>query len=519
MAENRTNLIPELVDWQCDPDKTFYVYENGVVKARYDKLFGTAETPLMVYHIEKKHYKVQMPDIVHHLNYFLTFFDAEKELFLSMLSVKSIVDQHLDIAEKDFIYFVLTRIITDSFVRKCKSMARYLYKVNVNTDPDGKYRTSPKITNEQAKQMVALSFCFRFILPLCIHFSNVGNCFIVIDEKTKKPKRETYLPCFDRIFQKIIKRFEENDTRILVPMERFICHRAEKQYQNNKTTFGQKEMLRGDSPELYIDTIIHEVIFVKSLYKLDYTKSCVSFFDGIIGKYGKHYTIENYHSKPMEIDSPDTTRDSDERPSRAESIEMAVYRVDESIPMIDTVNRKNVLTQIMYRINAIGISKDSPEFAFYLEHIRFSEVSSYIFDSFYAPKFKDSYAAYGLSREDKVILQMYLKKFFEVNQMPILAQITTANIRGKYRENTVKNAKFVEKITSNPVYEQIVSTKFRYVRELDGKGGDPIVRKMAGILNCTFEFVDTDPEINGFVMDDIDVDQLINEVLIFLSII
>ena len=110
-----------------------------------------------------------------------------------------------------------------------------------------------------------------------------------------------------------------------------------------------------------------------------------------------------------------------------------------------------------------------------------------------------------------------MKKYFERTQMPIIAQMCTARVRGKYKENVVKNAKFIEKMSTHPIYEQILSTKFKYLKEL-GQKEDPILKKLSGIINCTFEFVDHDPELNGMVVEDFDIDEIIKEFLLFLTI-
>jgi len=517
--DGKTNerKIPELVDWVCKPENEFYVYNGDVVIAKYDKLLNIGETDLMKFRIEKAHYKTRMADVVHHLNYFLTFFDTERASFLSVLSIKYMVDTQKQMDQDSFIGLVLDRIITPTFIRQCKDMAHYLYHVNVNTDPDGKYRNSPKITNEQAEQIVAISFCFRFILPLCVHYANIGDAFLVKD-RNGKIKRGNHIDCFDRLFGKIVDRFEKDDVHIFVTLCKFIVHRAEKHAQNNKTIFSQKEMIRGDNIEMYIDNMIHDVMLVKSLYKLDYTRSCVSFFDGIVGSYGLNYNKENYASKPTEIDSPDTMRDSDDHPSHAEAIEMQVYKLDESNPMINDINRLDVLRSMQDDFAVLRISKDTDEYKYYYDNLRFTNISDSLLHSFYSPRFKDPYAIYSLSRADRVELQLYMKRFLEIRGMPLLAQISTANIKGFYKENPVKITRLNERMTTHPVYEQILSTKFRYMKEIDPKN-DPNSQMLSQMVNSSYELVDTDPEVNGKSIDDIDIDQLMDEYSIFLTIV
>ena len=508
--------IPELAEWEVDDSKSFFYYENETVIARYDRL-GFYDTDLSIFYIMKSHYKMRMYDIVKHLNYFLTFFDTHRESYLSMLSVKYMVDTYKDMKEENFIHFVLERIITPSFVRNCQDMANYLYHININTDPEGKYKNSPKITNAQGKQILALSFCYRFILPLCIHYSNIGTTFTYNDPDTGKPRKRTYQECFSKLFVKVLDEFEKQGEHIYNTLCLFIRHRAMKTAQNNKTIFQQKKQLRGDTIELYIEEIIRHVILVKSLYKLDYRRSCVSFIDGVVESYSRNYNKENYPSKPTEIDSADTSKDPDDHLSQAESIEMQAYKIDESNTMINDVNIARVMKQIEDHARVLHVAYDTEEYKFYEENLKFTEVSDTLYHEFYSKYFQDAYAVYSLTRRQRVLLQLYMKKYFERTQMPIIAQMCTARVRGKYKENVVKNAKFIEKMSTHPIYEQILSTKFKYLKEL-GQKEDPILKKLSGIINCTFEFVDYDPELNGMVVEDFDIDEIIKEFLLFLTI-
>ena len=54
---------PELFDWEPAEEEIYYVYENDVVVARYDKL-GMDDSPLSIFYIVKNHYKQRMNDIV-----------------------------------------------------------------------------------------------------------------------------------------------------------------------------------------------------------------------------------------------------------------------------------------------------------------------------------------------------------------------------------------------------------------------------------------------------------------------
>ena len=68
------------------------------------------------------------------------------------------------------------------------------------------------------------------------------------------------------------------------------------------------------------------------------------------------------------------------------------------------------------------------------------------------------------------------------------------------------------------VWTDIISNKFEYINELNPKE-NPIIKYLSVIINCEFEFVDMDPDINGMKMEDITSSDIAPEFLLFLSII
>ena len=102
--------------------------------------------------------------------------------------------------------------------------------------------------------------------------------------------------------------------------------------------------------------------------------------------------------------------------------------------------------------------------------------------------------------------------------MPILAQILTADITGKYKVNLIKNSKFLEMIYTSNIYTDILANKFEYVSEINTKE-KPILRYLSAIVNCEFTLIDPNPEVNGQKIEDIVNSDVANEFLLFLSII
>ena len=229
-----------------------------------------------------------------------------------------------------------------------------------------------------------------------------------------------------------------------------------------------------------------------------------------------NYLKENFSSKPYEIDSEETSKDSDESLSHAEAMEMAMYKRDESAAMIADINSDYVMKDIRKWYKAFNISEE--EFNFYYENFYPNEINQSLFNDFYAGKFKDPYAVTNLNRADTVYLLICMKKAFQTYKMYHLAQACTAKVFKKYKENVIKNSKYMEEITTSDIYKEIVSKKYSYIMEL-GMKDNPLLKTLASIVNSTFTLVDYDKSINEYQLEHLDRAAIANEYLLFLSII
>ena len=504
--------VPDLREWEPTDEQIYFHYTEGDndVIARYGDYFNIQNhknrKKMSTFIIKMKHYKDRMLDICKHINYFLTFYDKEHEIFTSIFSVKFLIDKNPNMSIKLFRDLILHRVTTPSVIAKFKKMSNDLYDININTDDEGRYKNTPKITNDDAIQIIAISFCFRCILPLCIHFSNINTNFT---------EKRDYIDCFDKIFVKVIKLFEKNDRPIYNTLFNFVAYRANKHYNADIGICIKKKQLYGITRSLYIDGIVHEVVIVKSLHKLDYYRSVVSFIDGVIFRYHTNFKIENFKSKPIELDDNDNS-DDDERVSHHEAIEMSIYRLDETNPLISDVNRREVIEKLDKNFN-ISISED--EYNFYYDNIRKSEITSFFLSTFYTRFFKDNYAVENLSEDDTIKLIIYMKKYLQLKGLVIIPQLCTARIEGKFKENAIKNQKFIEKFEGLSIWKNVIEPKFKYIEELFPNEDNPLIKRLSGFINSKLICVDYNENVYGLVYDNMDIDAIIEEFGLYLSII
>lgn len=500
-----TTDIPFLVEWEPGPEQCFMEFKGDYVQAHYERLGLRENNKLGLYVVKKGHYKDRMPDICKVINYFLTYFDTEQELFRTMMSVKFIVDQRPNMTLKGLKNTIVDSIVTDHFVACVKNMTNHLYSLNIDSDVEGRYKSTPKINNAQAKIIVGISFAIRCILPICIHASDTNNNFV---------NKKDYIPCFDKIFMKVVKRFEKNDIHVFTAIEKFVKYRVERYWKSDIGICIKKKQIYGMTLALYQEEVIHEVILVKTLYKLDYNKSVVSFIDGVIFSYHYNFKIENFKCKPVEIDAQENQDDDGERLSHAEALEMMVYRIDESNALINEVNLNKVLQYIRTHFN-ITISQE--EYDFYRKHISLNPVTEYFLKKFYNRYFHDSNAILNIDEKVTIELIIYMKKYLQMIGLVLIPQLCTAQTYGRLKINTIKNSKFNEKIRTSNIWNDIIQKKFTYLSQVNPKD-DLTIKEFSIFINSKFVFVDFNGPDDGLEYEIMDQDLLIYEFSLFLSI-
>lgn len=510
------STIPPLKDWLPTSDQIYFDFYPGdkdknippddFVKVAFSKLGLDGNSKLSIFLIKKKNFRDRMVDITNTINYYLSYYDSDLLLLKSFMVIKNIIDEKPKLSTKAFIKLVMKEIITKKFVNNIKEMASNLYTLNIDSDSEGQYKNTPKITNAQAKLLVAMSFAIRTVIPLITHFSAVNDNFV---------NKKDYIPCFDKLVMEMFEKFEKNDVKAFVAIEDYAEYRVDRLWKQDAGTCMQKKQLYGLTQALYLEEIVHEVILVKSLYKLKYYLSVVSFIDGVIQYYHVNFKKENFKYKPVEIDSEETQDSDSDRISHAEAIEMMVYRVDESNCLINDANTKEVLGNIRKKIH-VAITEE--EFNYYLDNISISPITEMLLESFYDRFFHNPYAIMNLSDEIIIELIIRMKKFLMYKGMKILPQICTAKIYGKYKENTIKSVKFKEKIETSDVWKNIICKDYTYISEITQKE-NLLIKQFSILVNCKYEFIDYGGPDDNRVYEDIDVDILLTELSFFLSLV
>lgn len=540
-SKDNANKPVGIYDWIPEKDEIYFQYNEKVqdgmiVQANFGSLIPITRESFNSYVIKQSHFRKRMHMICHHLNYFIVHYDPNHDILMSLISVKYLIERNTDIGEDVFRKMMKKRVFTNQFLDALLKITDDLYELHIDND-DGKYKSTPKITDAQGKILVTFSFGMKFLFPTITHFVNINSNYV---EKT------AYIKCFKNVFMDMIELIENRimlinfakahgltdeqrdaiDPKTFSEEERNAYHpnaynalcelihgRVERNRQKDDTIWVKKQQIRGDNVESFIQVFISEILIVKGLYKLDYRRNPVSYIDGILFQSYNNFKQENFEYKPVDItddDSGDT-----EYMSRAEAMEMASYFIDESMLLINDVNNARVMKDIKEKFN-IPVSKE--KLSFYLEHCRFTYINQELLRCFFTKYFKDPFALKNLGKEDLMTLTIILKEYLQMHGMYLLSQFLTANIIGKYRESPIRNNKFKEKLETHDMYQNIIKKKFRYMYELNTKE-DKIKKILSIMINSCFVCVDINEEINGITVENVSIDQLNNEFCQFLSII
>ena len=314
----------------------------------------------------------------------------------------------------------------------------------------------------------------------------------------------------------IIKKFEDHfHDKVYAPICKFVAYRIDRKYPSDLLMWMKKKQAHGTSFAEYVNELIFEVIIVKSIYKISFDQSIVSYFDGIINKNYIQFKSENYKCKPIEISAEDFNNDSDDYLSHGEAIEMALYHIDESNTIINNVNIDYVFNNLIFTKFA-GVPVMPDEITFYRKNVKINKVTHALLHTYYSKFFGDSSAIQQLSLDQTIYLLVVLKKYLQMKGMVYLPQICTATLRGKFKENPIKNCKFVEKFTTSNSYQDI-KEKYKYVFAAYPKD-DPVTKLISTMINSTFVWVDPEIPLDAEATENIPMDDLIEEYLQFLLI-
>ena len=237
--------IPKLNDWVPEEeDIVFEIVPNtNKIRAALYKCKSLEDAPdelkeklmlLSTFSIKWKHYMQRMEDITKVINYFIKFYDDDDEYMMALMSLKYHVDSDRCRDVQAFQTMLLHTLVTDTMTEKINKMICDLEPANIETDKSTSYKSTPKLTNEDAHNILLLSYYFRFILPITIHWFNLPSTVGIENGKN-------YIQTFVCIFKCVVEKIGEGTINVYILIKQLINHRIEKKFNSDAIIHEKKK--------------------------------------------------------------------------------------------------------------------------------------------------------------------------------------------------------------------------------------------------------------------------------------
>ena len=514
----RVKPVP-LNDWVPEEDDIIFELCPGAnkVRASLDKtgiigdndLFKEKIMLLSTFSIKQKHYMERMVDITKVINYFIKFYDHNDEYLTALISLKYHIDSERCRNVRAYQGLLIHNMVTPSMTEKLKTMIDDLYTINIETEKSSTYKATPKLTNADAKNILLLSYYFRLILPITIHWFNLPTTEGVENGKN-------YIQTFVCIFLEVTRAISVDTMNVYILIKQLIKHRVEKKFNSDAIIHEKKKEKNGATDASYCNELADEILLVKSLYKIDYSQSVVSYIDGIIRNNYMQYNIENFKFKTVGISAEEFSKDSDEGFSNYEQIENRAFHINAYTSIIERANIENCMRDIKFHFNKIEIT--TKEFDFYYNFIPYlNGLSKFFITAYFQKYFRECDFIDLINKTEATTLLIILKHYLIMRGFVIIPQILTARMVVE-KDNAIKNRKFNEKFDNCAINNEIISNRYSYISQVVDKG-DLLKKYVSTIINSTFTYIDyDDPFIHGEVVKDLNQDLVIHEFESFLQI-
>jgi hypothetical protein len=492
-------------NWEPEPEDIYATFKGKTFIIEFDKIFKrNTITDFNYFDISMKEAYYKRLDMISlYINYFIKFYDPDKELIMAYLRLKYLIDaKHISrIKRNSFIKTIQKTMFTDSMCEKIKKMSMDNYHVDLSSNEKSKkgannnYAEVLQFNEHHAEILMRISIAIKFVIPVVLHF---------IKTYYGKPEVKSYLyKYYEPLFKNKIL---TEDVNILGKLYCTIATRVNSHSKPDKAMYDKHEVL-GSSVETFIDTLFHKNIITDTVFLYKFKGNIINYNSVILKLQLRFHSKEDLKRDFLLVSiekEPDGL-------SGMDKLEMYITKLDEFSIIFSQVNIADTINKIKEKIK---IKITDEEIEFYKTNHDFNTISKDIVFYFFAKWFNGYQDLNFVKRNQYIELLIIMKRMLEASGIKYLSQIITANVNGKSSSRIIRNSKFLEKITSSPVYVSLIQQKYP---SFDNLSNNPIISLLSKIINMNWKIVDYDlPDMLDETLD-IDNDILASEFLNFVN--
>lgn len=432
---------------------------------------------------------------VQYLNYFLKFYDSDKELLSIYFRIKYLIDYEKAYSKEAFMYDIDKYIISNNLLYKVRRMNNDNYKLKLVY----KYSKNPVLqyNDEHALALMEISILMVILIPLLTHFIYKNN---VVNVKT------FLLETFDKLI------FMHSSIDIYSKLYETVMSIVNRSAEPHKVLWGM-QAIRGKNPStlgIYtVNNIIRQII-----PKYTYADNIICYNYRSILRTLDHQIIDiGYEYNFISLSS--SKRDEDFN-SEFDKFESHLIKQNEALYIQNKVNCEETMKTIERLYGPF-----EPELIeFYKKELTRDGkplINSFqkelIFNLFYK-YFGDPISIDAINATDYIKLMIAAKRILDANRMVILPYIISSRVTRLVTRKNI-NKKEMTKLNLSPFYS-LVQKKYN-----NPKIEKYILSIIAQILSSEFKFIEPGPEnkeLNGEPIPFIP-DYICEEILLYVTLI
>lgn len=517
----------KITSWKPKADDILVTNDGKLFIIFFEKLFQPEKVKIYDrFFIKKGSYEKQLDVITKYINFFMKFYDPEKEMAMGYLKIKFALDKEKRFNQdnpEQLIDLIYELLFTDTVVQKINKMVEDNYLDDIESSEDSKkyngkekkHLESLEFTNQHIKILLRISFGMKCISPILFHYVAIN--VIKLDRDS------------DLIYNFYRKLFDIFSDGINMYNKLFVYVKAKvlESKSHNSPIFDQRDIL-GYDEYLVIHQFLKKVLISENIVKYKFNehydpktkkyKENIVGFNKTIIKYQLMYFLKDQYSKNLtEVTSAKNT----DGLSGMDKMEMNLQKIDEGEIILAEMNIKLELKRIL-RDNDFDITED--EIQYYMKNHNPSELQVQLVYSYWGKHFGPYRNTNLIKRREYIILLLILKKrlllqagceennqFSEFTKLPYLL---TGNLQNKVNTRIIRNNKFVGKIDSSYLNEKLKTEKYSNLYKIRP---DYIMSLLSQVINTVFTYVVYEDQDKLGVEIDYNEDKISDELLFFLN--
>lgn len=508
---------PNIDEWSREPEEA-YVYPDGksiVLNMkklqpksfkRFEKRNPDAVKAMGRFNISRDAFANKSDEVCQYLDYFMEFYDPDKELPLAYANLKKIIDSRSDsITSAEYVKLLISRLILETNIRqRLYELVEDCYDYDVTVDKNGREYHGPyDFTNDEAKLLLAIAFMMKMVIPPTEHYISTNTIY--------HGKELSGLMCdiFSEIFYMVGDKTEEGESdTLLIKLYMYTIKQVVKHVKGNSRLWDQENALRGVTDASHTDLLIVKYLLSDNFFKARFYKNIVSFIKSVI-ETQLHFTIEitPYRKNPVALDFSS----GPEGLSNIDKIEQLQSKIDESQSIRINLTIDDIVEKLKKKVGPIS----DEEIEFYQKYpIQSDKFHTDLLRNYFA-KYFDGYSSQKLTNAlTNVELTIIAKRLMEKDGYDQLQFLMSSVPHGKVSRRQLRNKKFIDKFKASEKYQDLMERKYK---ALKGYSDDEPITMISMVLNNTFRFVDYDrPELTGEEIP-FDEDIISDEILTFID--